>query len=153
MISEELVKNLAEQQISGTDKFVVNVKIKTGNKIFVFIDADTSVSIGDCAKLSKFIESQFDRDVEDFEIEVSSSGLDFPLQLPRQYKKNIEKNVKVVMKDGTVKKGVLTEVVNDGFVIEETIITKNIKKKKEISKVPVTIGFESVKGTWIIVNI
>ncbi|NTW32365.1 MAG: ribosome assembly cofactor RimP, partial [Bacteroidetes bacterium] len=93
------------------------------------------------------------RDIEDFEIEVSSSGLDFPLQLPRQYKKNTGKEIKVIMKDGTVKKGILTEVLNDGFVLEESFITKNIKKKKEITKMPVSIAFENVKDTRIIVNI
>ncbi|NTW32887.1 MAG: hypothetical protein HGB12_09715, partial [Bacteroidetes bacterium] len=71
MITEALIKNLAEQHISGTDKFVVSIKIKPGNKIFIFIDADSHITIADCVSLSKFIESQFDRDIEDFEIEVS----------------------------------------------------------------------------------
>ncbi|MFA4851756.1 MAG: ribosome assembly cofactor RimP [Bacteroidales bacterium] len=152
MIPKEHIRTLAEQQIAGTDKFIVDVKVGQGNKIRVFMDADSSITINDCMQLSRFVESQLDRETEDFELEVSSAGLDFPLLLVRQYRKNIGNEVKVITKDGIVKKGVITEVLENGFTITETVINK-INKKKEIAKVTSTLAFEYVKETMLVVNI
>jgi ribosome maturation factor RimP len=152
MILKEHIRTLAEQQIAGTDKFIVDVKVGHGNKISVFMDADSSITINDCMQLSRFVESQLDRETEDFELEVSSAGLDLPLILVRQYKKNIGNEVKVITKDGIVKKGVITEVLETRFTITETVINK-INKKKEITKVPVTLALERVKETMLVVNI
>ena len=148
MITEEQVIKLAEQHIAGSDKFIVSVKVKPGNKIAVFIDADSAVLIDDCIKLSRFIESQLDRDKEDFELDVSSAGLDSPLKLERQYKKNIGKQVKVVLKNGVVKVGMLAAVTDKGFELTETIK----EKKKEVQKVNTTFTFSEVKETRIVIN-
>ena len=148
MITEEQVIKLAEQHIAGSDKFVVSVKVKPGNKIAFFIDADSSVSIADCIKLSRFIETQLDRDKEDFELDVSSAGLDSPLKLERQYKKNIGKQVKVVLKNGVVKVGMLAAVTDKGFELTETIK----EKKKEIIKVNTAFAYSEVKETRIVIN-
>jgi len=152
VIPKEYIRTLAEQQVAGTDKFIVDVKVGPENKIMVFMDADSNITINDCMQLSRFVESQLDRETEDFELEVSSAGLDFPLLLVRQYRKNIGNEVKVITKDGIVKKGVITEVLENGFIITETVINK-INKKKEITKVPSTLAFERVKETRLVVNI
>lgn len=152
MIKEEFIRSLAEQHIAGTDKFIVDVKVKHGNHIMVFMDADNGVSISDCAQLSRFIESNLDRNTEDFDLEVSSAGLDFPLTLTRQYKKNIGKEVKVILKNGLVKIGTLTNISNNEFEITKTIIEK-INKKKEIRKLPVLLAFDQVKETKLVIHI
>jgi len=118
----------------------------------VFIDADSSVSISDCAQLSRFIESHLDRETEDFDMEVSSAGLDFPIVLERQYKKNIGREVKVTLVDGTVKKGMLTSSSAQGIEITETVIEKK-NKKKEITKVLVSLTFEQIKETRLEIKI
>jgi ribosome maturation factor RimP len=151
MISEDLIKTLTEQHIAGSDKFVVSVKVKQGNKIAVFIDADNAVSIDDCIKLSRFIESQLDRETEDFELDVSSAGLDLPLKMERQYKKNIGKEIKVVLKNGTVKIGKLNSVSKDGFELTETI-TEKIIKKRETRIISTQCAFDEVKETRIVIN-
>jgi len=152
MIKEEFIRNLAEQHIKGTDKFITSVRVKPGNRIMIFMDADSSVSIADCAQLSRFIESNLDRNAEDFDLEVSSSGLDFPLVLHRQYKKNIGKEVKVILKNGIVKKGILSNITETEIEITETIIEKE-NKKKVIKKVPVSLAFEQIKETLLVINI
>ena len=78
MITDKLIREWIEEHLSGTDRFLVDLTIKSGNRILVFIDSDTSVLIEHCISLSKFIESHLDRDIEDFELNVSSSGLDHP---------------------------------------------------------------------------
>ena len=54
----------------------------------------------------------------DFSLEVSSAGLDEPLKLLRQYKKNIGRLVEVQFQDGTQKEGQLMEVNEEGIVLE-----------------------------------
>ena len=152
MIKEEFIRNLAEQHIAGTDKFIVEVKVKPGNRIMVFVDADNGVTIDDCVKLSRFIESNLDRNTEDFELEVSSAGLDFPLTSARQFKKNIGKEVKVILKGGITKTGMLTNISDNEIEITETI-TERINKKKEVRKVPVSLALDQVKETRLVIHI
>jgi len=152
MIKEEFIRNLAEQHIAGTGKFIVEVKVKPGNRIMVFVDADNGVTIDDCVKLSRFIESNLDRNTEDFELEVSSAGLDFPLTSARQFKKNIGKEVKVILKGGITKTGLLTSISDNEIEITETI-TERINKKKEVRKVPVSLALDQVKETRLVIHI
>ena len=95
MIKRTYIQSLVLEHLQDTDKFLVQVMVKPANKILVFIDSDTNVTIADCVSLSRFIESKLDRETEDFELSVSSSGLDQPLLILRQYIKNLNKLVEV----------------------------------------------------------
>ena len=53
--------------------------------------APEGVTIEECAKVSRIIESGLDREIEDFELEVSSPGLNSPFKVLPQYFKNIGK--------------------------------------------------------------
>jgi Uncharacterized protein conserved in bacteria len=129
MITKEQVLKLAEEAIEGTDRFVVEVKVKPGNRILVFIDADSSVTIDNCVEVSRHIEHSFDRDVEDFELEVSSAGLDFPLSMMRQLSKYVGKEVEVISKDKTKVVGKLISFDEEKIEVEEILIKKSKKKK------------------------
>ncbi len=148
MISEQLIKDLTSQHLEGTDRFAVSVAVRPDNRIRIFIDSDSHVLIEHCIELSKFIESQLDRDVEDFELNVSSSGLDQPYKLSRQYIKNIGREVSVLQKDNTKTEGTLIAADELGFTVKQItkvkkIITENIhtflysdiKETKEIIKI------------------
>jgi ribosome maturation factor RimP len=107
-IASSFIRQLVEAEIQGTDLFLVNVLVKQGNAITVIIDGNESVTIDDCVKISRLIESSLDRDKEDFELKVMSAGADSPFQDERQYHKNIGKKVKVTTKEGVKYQGVLT---------------------------------------------
>ena len=144
MINETQIKELANQYlVDFPSLFLVDVKVGIGNRIKVRIDSDESVLVQDCRALSKFVESNLDREKEDFELEVSSAGIDFPLVNIRQYIKNIGRNVQVLTVDGSTYKGKLLaaqeseiEVANEKkdkgkkVVVENTTIDSN--KIKEI---------------------
>ncbi len=100
MITENQIRELVEEKIAGTPNYIVEVAIRPVNQISVFIDSDEKVSIKDCVAVSKHIESKLDREIEDFELEVSSAGADQPLKLVRQYKKRIGRQVEVLKTDG-----------------------------------------------------
>ena len=108
MIEKIKILELVNQALEGSDKFLVSLKITPDNRIYVDIDGDNGVTIDDCIELSRAIESQLDRDAEDFALDVSSAGADQPLKLTRQYVKNIGREVEVVTYDGEKTVGELT---------------------------------------------
>jgi ribosome maturation factor RimP len=82
MISEEKIAQLVADKLEGTGLFLVEVKVKPSNKIHIFMDAESGgLAISECVEMSRYIESHFNRDVEDFELEVSSPGMDQPLRV------------------------------------------------------------------------
>jgi ribosome maturation factor RimP len=78
----------------------------------------------------------------DFSLEVSSPGLDEPLKLLRQYKKNIGRDVEVTMNDEVKKEGKLTAVTEENITIEYA----EGKGKKAIVKTD-EIPFADIKQT------
>ena len=128
--------------------FLVDIKIKPTNNFKVFIDADEGVNLAVLIeynrKLYKFIEENSLYPDGDFSLEVSSPGLDEPLKLNRQYKKNIGRFVDVLLNDSTKKEGKLIEATEDGIIIE---YEQGKGKKKEIKQE--TILFTDIKHTKI----
>ena len=126
MINEKLISKIIQLAFDGTDKFLVEVKVRTGNRILVFVDSDTILTIDACASLSKFIESHLDRETEDFELSVSSPGIDLPYRTYRQYMKNIGRAVSVLTADGTKREGTLTAADENGIEFLEVTKTKKV---------------------------
>ena len=128
--------------------FLVEIRIKPTNNFKVFIDADEGVNLAVLIeynrKLYKFIEENSLYPDGDFSLEVSSPGLDEPLKLNRQYKKNIGRFVDVLLNDTTKKEGKLIEATEDGIIIEYEL---GKGKKKEIKQE--TILFTDIKNTKI----
>ncbi|MBI33763.1 MAG: ribosome assembly cofactor RimP [Flavobacteriales bacterium] len=132
MIPESKIKELVQARIEGTKLFIVDINVSLSNKINVLIDGYDGVTISDCIDVSRGVEHNLDREAQDFELEVSSAGLDAPFAVSEQYKKNLGKEVKVYTHDGRKHEGELCY-----FDEEKIIITyqKKIKiegrKKKE----------------------
>jgi ribosome maturation factor RimP len=128
--------------------FLVEVRIKPTNNIKVFIDGDEGVVLSDLIqynrKLYKELEDSGFYPDGNFSLEVSSPGLDEPLKLFRQYKKNIGRYVDITMNDLSKKEGKLLEAREDSLVIE---MESGKGKKKEIWQE--TVPFEQVKNTKI----
>ncbi len=129
-MGKEQIEAFAAEAVEGTDRFLVEVKIKAGNVIEVLLDADTAVAIDDCIAVSRFIESRLDRDTEDFELNVLSYGLSSPLVMERQLTKYVGKEVEVKTKDWVKVAGKL--IAFDEQTVEiEPLPKKNAKKKKK----------------------
>jgi ribosome maturation factor RimP len=128
--------------------FLVEVRIKPTNNVKVFIDADEGVILSDLIDYNRKLYKQLEESSlfpnGDFSLEVSSPGLDEPLKLFRQYKKNIGRFVEVNFKDSTRKDGKLIEATEDGIIIE----TETGKGKKKETKQE-SILFDQIKNTKI----
>ncbi len=82
-------------------------------------DRKKGISIDECARISKFIEQHLDREKEDFELVVSSPGLDSPFTVIEQWQKNIGENIKIQLANGETHKGKLSGIENDKILLEE----------------------------------
>jgi len=128
--------------------FLVEVRIKPTNNIKVFLDGDQGISIEKCVQYNRALYKQLEESGlfpgDDFSLEVSSPGLDEPLKSLRQYKKNIGRQVEILLQDGSKKEGRLIEVSEDGIIMEET---KGRNKKKEV--ISHAFLFDNIKTTKI----
>lgn len=97
MIEESTVRALIEETIEDTNIFLVELKISGGNKITVLVDAIGGLPITDCMKVSRGIDHNLDRELDDFELNVSSPGLDKPFKVFKQYEKNIDRSIKIIL--------------------------------------------------------
>jgi ribosome maturation factor RimP len=154
MIHKEQILKIVENSIDPTKLFIVDITVSAANKINVTIDGFVGLSIDDCVALSRKIEKNFNREKEDFELEVSSPGLTQPFKLLQQYKKNIGKEVEILFNDGIKTIAIIANVAENGIDIEEE---KNIKsqgsKKKEKIIEKKFVEFESIKSTKLIISI
>ncbi|MFT6209819.1 MAG: ribosome maturation factor RimP [Bacteroidia bacterium] len=146
MITEGTIRALIEEKIEGTDQFIVSVKVLPTNRIQVYIDAVEGLNVKDCVTISRQIEGNLDREIEDYELQVSSPGLTEPFQHPLQYKKNVGREIKVTTLDGTNIKGELTE-----FTGEKITVQPEKKKKKELEE-PVIISLSEIKEAKTVIS-
>jgi len=122
------VRELTEEVIMGTPYFIVDVEVR-GHKgtrvVEIFVESDTDLSHDDLATISN--EVGFLLDVEDvidggYTLEVSSPGIKRPLTMPRQFKKNVGRvlRVKHESKEGATENimGELLSADDDAIVIE-----------------------------------
>lgn len=150
-IEKEVIGQLVEKFVEGSDIFLVSISISAANVIIVEIDADSSVDIDTCVNLSNYIESNLDREKEDFELTVTSVSLSDPFKVHRQYVKNIGKMVTVTTSE---KKycGTLLSVTEEGVAIRYKEVVKvppkNKKKEMEFEK---EIPFSEIQKTECVI--
>jgi ribosome maturation factor RimP len=149
MIDQATIRKMTEEHLAGSSLFLIDVIIKPGNIILVFIDSDQEVKISDCADLSHYIESRLNRDEEDYELRVSSAGIDHPYRYLRQYRKNIGRQVQVSLMDGSVLKGTL---IGAGEESIEVMPLGKKGKKEEPGEKPLQLRMDQIKETRGIVT-
>lgn len=134
MTFKEKVSELLNESLAGKPElFLIDLTITDAFKIIVTIDGDNGVNLQDCIDISRAIESNLDREEQDYSLEVASGGVSAPLKLVRQYKKNIGRTLQV--KTATDK--ITAELVdaNDDFIT----LTWTAREPKEIGKGKVTV--------------
>ena len=153
MIDKAKLIDVINASIEGSELFLVDVIVSRDNNIVVEIDSMDSVSIDDCANLTRAIESNFDREVEDYELEVGSAGLTSPFKVKQQYDKYMGEEVEVLTKDGKKLKGTLKEAGDDTFTVG---ISKKVKPEGAKRPVEViedeTFNYSEIKYTKYLIQ-
>ena len=142
---EQMMKAMLEDDPAY---FLVEMKIKPTNNIKVYLDGDQGITIEKCITYNRALYRKIDEaglfPGGDFSLEVSSPGLDEPLKLLRQYKKNVGRPVEVLLKDGIKVAGKMVDVQEDSILIEETR-----GKNKKLEVIQHHFPFENIKSTKI----
>lgn len=136
-MDQHKIEEIALAATEANDAFLVEVELKPNNVIIVYADADTGLSIDQIKMINRKIEAELDRDVEDFNLTVSSPDLNKPLKIWRQYKKNVGRTLKVKFQD--------RQTEGDLVEVNEEDITLSIPgKKKKDPATALTIAFADI---------
>ena len=156
MISKEKVKELAQERIKERDErlFIVELTISSANVIRLELDKmEGNVSIEDCMSISRNVEHNLDREDDDFELHVSSAGLDKPLRVHAQYVKNIGRGLDVKLNSKEKVTGTLMTVDEAGIVLQhEEKQAIEGKKKKELVVIENKIAFSDINEAKIVIS-
>lgn len=145
MLNKNKIATVVEKYLGSTDKFLVDIEVSSGNVVDLYVDGDDGLSINECAKISRFIVSNFDRDLEDYELRVSSPGLTKPFKLRRQYEKYINREIKIVLNEGGKVSGKLLEIDDDKLMMECAA-----DKKKKVFEVREFLFADILEGKPVI---
>ena len=149
MIEKGKIETLVNELVKESGIFVVSVRVSSTNKVTVLVDTTAGITIDECASLHRKIKSRMDEENEDYELQVSSPGLDMPFLVPEQYKKNEGKKVEVLDTMGKKRTGILKNITAGGFELETEV---RIKGKMDESQ-EISFNFDQVKSTRIILTI
>lgn len=146
MIVKSKIEDIIREEISDSEVFVVNISVKPGNRIQVYLDQPGGIALETCIKYSRLIESSFDREIEDFDLQVSSPGLTESFKVPQQYHNNIGNSVKILCIDGEKHKGVIKSADESGLDLDAEIRVKSADSKKKTTEIKsVRIDYKDIK--------
>lgn len=156
MISKELIKTLAEERIAELNNglYIVDMSVSSSNVIHIELDKmKGGVTVDDCVSVSRNVEHNLDREKDDFELHVSSAGLDKPIRHINQYIKNIGRKVQIVLKTGDKVEGEILKVMDEKLILESIIMKKlDPKKRKEMVKEYHELQLNEIKEAKIVVS-
>ncbi len=113
--------------------FIVDIIVTKSNEIELTIESETGVvALDDCVALSKEFENRFDRDVEDYQLTVTSAGLDQPFKVLKQYQKAVGSKVTVSLKGGRRFVALLAAADENGITLNYTAKETVEGKKKKV---------------------
>jgi ribosome maturation factor RimP len=149
-LTERIGQLLEEKYASDelfADCFTVDIELKPGNKLFIYADSDSGLSLEKCQKLSRHIEHILDENGwlgETYGIEVSSPGIDRPLKFPRQYVKNIGRTLYVRKADKTEYTQELKSADEAQIILTEIVVERDGKKKLK-KEVETAIPYDQIE--------
>lgn len=152
MIDKEIIKKLVEEKLD--DKmFLVDILVSERNVIHVFVDSYDGLTIEQCVTISRHVEYSFDREEEDFELQVSSPGLSEKFKVKEQFYKYIDRAVEVVTKSDLKLEGTIKTATEQGIVLETAVreIVEGHKKKQLIVKLH-ELKYEEIKGAKAVIS-
>ena len=151
---KEKITALLEEFLSQrTDLFLLDLKISAADDVTVVLDGDQGVTLQDCLDASRAVEFNMDREAHDFSLQVMSAGLSEPLTMPRQFKKNIGRDLKVLLQDDKEIEGELQAVSDEGISL-----LLRYRKPKEVGKGKVDveetleIRYSEIKKATVVVK-
>jgi len=145
-MDQKLVTKLVDEAILENESlFLIELSFLAGNKIKVIVDGDEGVSINECIRISRHVEHNLDRELEDFGLEVTSPDISHPLMVRRQYLKNMNRILKVKTEDQELEGTLVSANDKEISLRWKTREPKPIGKGKITVEKNASIAFSSIK--------
>ncbi|MEO0038663.1 MAG: hypothetical protein RIQ59_1874 [Bacteroidota bacterium] len=149
---EQLEQQLNNSLLERPSLFLIDISISDSYKIVVTLDGDNGVTLQDCIDVTRAIESNLDRETQDYALEVASVGVGSPLKLVRQYIKNIGRTL-IVKTNNTTLEAELTAADDAKIVLSwEAREHKKIGKGKETVQKIEEIFYTDIKQAVVTIN-
>ena len=127
------IKDAIGEEIVARGFFLVDVTVSKENDIVITVESESGiVELEDCVSLSRYFETRFDREAEDYSLTVSSAGLDQPFKVFRQFEKAVGSKVEVSLKGGKKLVATLAEADPESITLKYTAKEAVEGKKKEL---------------------
>ena len=151
---EEKFRNVLSEILRNYESlFLVELAFSQKNDVKVFLDGDNGVTLKDCASINSDIKKKLNQDEINYSVEIGSCGIDYPLKMIRQFKKNISRKIEIIDLDNERHTGILSAVTNKSFEINwEERQPKKIGKGKETVALSKNFNFDEYKKAQIILN-
>jgi len=134
-MDQTLVKGIVEEALALNESlYLIELSISVNNKIQVVVDGDNGVSLSETIRISRVINDNFDREVEDFSLEVTTPDIAHPLKVKRQYIKNLNRILKVKTEEEELE-GTLVTADEDKIVLQW-----KVREPKQVGKGKVTVS-------------
>ncbi|MDG1503946.1 MAG: ribosome assembly cofactor RimP [Flavicella sp.] len=144
-MDKESVRILVEAALEENPSlFLIDLQLLPNSKILVEVDGDAGIALNECIRISRAVEGNLDREEEDFSLEVSSPDITKPLQVLRQYQKNIGRTLQVKTLE-TALEGTLVAVLEESIELEwKAREPKPIGKGKRTVEKKERIAFDAI---------
>ena len=129
-----VIVDAINDEIVARGCFIVDVSVSKDNDITLTVESENgTIELDDCVSISRYFETKFDREVEDYSLTVSSAGLDQPFKVYRQFLKAVGTKVEVSLKGGKKMVAVLEAADEESITLKYSAKEAvEGKKKKEI---------------------
>lgn len=128
MIEQRVLEEVVNEWITDSSVFLVDLKTDRDNNIRVFMDSDKGFTIEQCVELTRYLESRFDREIEDYQLTVSSYGITQPFVHKRQYIKYTGRNVDIDPLEGKPFTARIIKLKGNTLLLEKKLNKKEIKE-------------------------
>lgn len=146
MEQSKVLELVNEALQTNNSLFLIEIKISVDNNIRVIVDGDEGVPLKECIRISRHIEKNLDREVEDYALEVMSAGLSEPFVHKRQFQKNVGRTLSLKLKDGALVEGIVDSVDDESLNLSwEAREAKPIGKGKITVSKNAKFAFEEIK--------
>ena len=147
-MNASVIKDAINDEIVARGCFIVDVSVSKDNDITLTIEKEEgTIELDDCVSLSRFFETKFDREVEDYSLTVSSAGLDQPFKVLKQFEKAVGSKVEVSLKGGKKIVAVLEAADQESITLKYTAKEAvEGKKKKELVEHVDRFGMDQVNA-------
>lgn len=155
MITAETIEKAVEGILAGTPHFLTEVEITPMGKICVYIDSFEKFTIDDCAKVNRLLRKEFGESLDDYDLTVSSAGMDRAFKSMKQYHKNLDREISVLTQTGNKIEGFLKRITENGIELQETPKPgkKGMPVKKGAASKIHEIPFSEIKETKRVIKI